>query len=121
MYRKEIVDGKERETCGPLASAVRYDRQQVTTADEKAMARENIGAAAASTAAKATDITAVMAMIAEPYDKESTYEAGDLVTYSKKLYAAKADIETAESWTAAHWEQTTLAEVIAGLGTTEET
>lgn len=36
-----------------------------------------------------------------------------LVIYEGELYAAKAAIETAEAWTAAHWEKRTIAAAIA--------
>ena len=52
-------------------------------------------------------------MIAPAYSKK-TYNKGDIVTHSGKLYAAKADINPADnSWTAAHWEETTVGAQIA--------
>ena len=67
--------------------------------------------AAASSAAE----TAISAMIAPEYTKK-TYSEGDVVTHGGKLYAAKADIDPADaSWTAAHWEQTTVAALIAAV------
>lgn len=67
--------------------------------------------AAASSAAE----TAISAMIAPEYTKK-TYNEGEVVTHGGKLYAAKADIDPADaSWTAAHWEQTSVAALIAAV------
>ena len=54
----------------------------------------------------------VSAMIAPAYSAESTYAKDALVTHEGKLYKAKDAIGTAEAWTAAHWDETTLAAVI---------
>lgn len=53
-------------------------------------------------------------LLASEYDPASTYKAGALVTQSDLLYRAKGDI-TAESWTAAHWEQIPVGAVLAGM------
>ena len=54
----------------------------------------------------------ISAMIAPEYSKK-TYAAGDIVTHNGKLYKAKAAINPADtSWTAAHWDQTTVASAI---------
>lgn len=112
----DLVNGRVEENVTEVSSAVRYDRVQIRSDEEKALARQNCGAIGQSELSSAKgDITKVMNMIAPEYDAESTYAAGDLVTHSKKLYACVADIETAEAWTAAHWEETTLAEVLAAL------
>ena len=50
------------------------------------------------------------ANIAPEYDATSTYSKDDLVIHDGKLYKAKADIGTAEAWTAAHWDETTISE-----------
>lgn len=49
------------------------------------------------------------ANLAAEYDSTATYTAGDIVLYDDDLYRAVQDISTAESWTAAHWTQTTVA------------
>ncbi len=55
-------------------------------------------------------------MIAPEYSK-TTYAAHALVTKGGKLYYAKAAIEEAENWTAAHWQETTVgAEILALQG-----
>lgn len=41
------------------------------------------------------------------YSATSTYKAGEGVIQSNKLYVAKADIDTAEAFTAAHWTEVT--------------
>ena len=51
--------------------------------------------------------------IAPEYSNTATYSAKDLVIYEGTLYKAKADIGTAEAWTAAHWEKRTIAAAIA--------
>lgn len=50
--------------------------------------------------------------IAPEYDAESTYSADDVVVHDGGLYQAKADIETAEEWTAAHWTAITLIDLL---------
>ena len=56
------------------------------------------------------------AMIAPEYSK-TTYAEHALVTKGGKLYYAKAAIEEAENWTAAHWQETTVgAEILALQG-----
>ena len=51
--------------------------------------------------------------IAPEYSKTATYSAKDLVIYEGALYKAKADIGTAEAWTPAHWDATSVAAVLA--------
>ena len=53
-------------------------------------------------------------MIAPEYTK-TTYAEHALVTKSGKLYYAKAAIEEAENWTAAHWQETTVGAEITAL------
>ena len=47
-------------------------------------------------------------MIAPEYTK-TTYSKGDVRTHNGKLYVAKQNISPAEDWTAAHWDETTVA------------
>ena len=75
--------------------------------------RVNPSDESADIAALNTAVMKVSALIAPAYSKKNWSE-GDLVTYNKKLYKAKADI-TAENWTAAHWDETTIAAEIAAL------
>jgi hypothetical protein len=56
-----------------------------------------------------------LSVIAPTYSSKATYSEGDLVIHSGKLYAAKSDIETAEAWTAAHWDETSVAALISAL------
>lgn len=63
----------------------------------------------AATASIPATYTALLAAIATDYSSSATYSKGDFVWYSGTLYRAKQDIETAESWTAGHWTQVTLA------------
>lgn len=115
----ELVNGHEIESASPLAHAVRYDRVQVKNDQQKQQARSNIGAAAAADLTTQTGrITKVMHMIAPDYSAKSTYAEGALVVHSDKLYTCSTEIETAEAWTAAHWTETTLAEILAAMAET---
>lgn len=64
---------------------------------------------------KAADAKAVgdalKAQIAPAYSPSSPYAVGDLVLYNNALYRCKTAITTAEAWTPAHWEATTLNDV----------
>lgn len=53
-------------------------------------------------------------ILAPIYDATSTYAVGDAVTYNNQLYQCIVAIETAEAWTAAHWQSATVADLIAG-------
>lgn len=89
------------------------------------MTKAEIKALAAAAGAQGTQIglvnmgglldqlVALVYAIAPEYDKTATYLKDALVIYDGKLYAAKANIGTAEAWTAAHWEERTLAAAIA--------
>ena len=52
--------------------------------------------------------------IAEEYDSTKTYNEGDYVFHSDKLYKANQDITVAESWDGSHWTETTVAEEFQG-------
>ena len=65
-------------------------------------------------ASEKAEIDAVKAEIAPAYSK-TTYSKGEIVSYSGKLYEAKADIGTAEDWTAAHWQETTIGAMLTAL------
>lgn len=71
----------------------------------------NINAAIASQGTAESNLSK---MIAPEYSK-TTYAAGAVVTHSGKLYQAKAAIETAENWTAAHWDEITVGGKIAAI------
>lgn len=53
--------------------------------------------------------------IATPYDETSTYSVGDIVSYNSNIYRCTTDISVAESWTDAHWTQTTVADELNRL------
>lgn len=65
-------------------------------------------------ASEKAEIDAVKAEIAPAYSK-TTYSKGDIVSHSGKLYEAKADIGTAEDWTAAHWQEITIGATLTAL------
>lgn len=52
---------------------------------------------------------------ADAYNPESTYAAGAYCIYDNVLYKANQDISVAETWTPAHWTQTTVAAELSGL------
>lgn len=58
-------------------------------------------------------LVALVSALAPEYDKTATYAKDALVIYEGELYAAKANISTAEAWNASHWEKRTLAAAIA--------
>ena len=68
-----------------------------------------------SISSQATTDSNLSKMIAPEYSKK-TYAEHDLVTRSGKLYYAKAAISPADSsWTAAHWQETTVGAEITAL------
>lgn len=48
--------------------------------------------------------------IASKYDATATYTEGAIVQHEGGLYKAKADISTAEEWTASHWDSFILSQ-----------
>lgn len=52
--------------------------------------------------------------ISDRYQKK-TYAKGATCIYGDTLYRAKADITTAEEWNAAHWEETNMETIRAGM------
>ena len=68
----------------------------------------------ATAASQGTAEANLSKMIAPEYTK-TTYAEHALVTNNGKLYYAKDAIETAENWTAAHWQETTLGAEITAL------
>lgn len=54
-------------------------------------------------------------MIAPEYSSTDTYNVGDYVVQSDKLYKCISAIESAEEWTAAHWSQVSIGEEISDL------
>ena len=57
-------------------------------------------------------MTGVSGNMADVYSSSSTYKVGQLCIYNNTLYKCNTAITTAESWTAAHWTATTIAEEI---------
>ena len=95
-----------------------WNRVDQPLSDMIVMVHSVLTALEADAAASSAAETAISAMIAPEYTKK-TYSEGDVVTHGGKLYAAKADIETAENWTAAHWTQTTVTALIAAAASAE--
>ena len=56
-----------------------------------------------------SDLTGVNNNIAPTYDSTLTYTKGEVVEYSGKIYRAKQDISTAETWDSTHWSQISVA------------
>ena len=50
--------------------------------------------------------------LALPYSDSDTYDEGDYSIHEEILYKAKQDIDPAEAWNAAHWEQARAADEI---------
>ena len=67
------------------------------------------GSVSAEATTRASEDAGIRAQIAPDYDSTAPYRKNQLVMQSKVLYRAKQDITTAEEWTAAHWEETTVA------------
>ena len=53
--------------------------------------------------------------LADEYSASQTYAVGDFVMHLDKLYRCKTAITTAEAWTAAHWEETSMGEETSAL------
>ena len=51
--------------------------------------------------------------LADTYSASATYDQGDIVLYGGVLYKANQDISVAEAWTPAHWDEKTVAELLA--------
>ena len=59
-----------------------------------------------------TDVT----VVAPDYnDLTFPVTTGTLCTHSEKLYSANQGIQSSETWTAAHWDETTVDEVISAI------
>ena len=54
-------------------------------------------------------------VIAPEYDSTSTYTLGAYVMHDNKLYECTTAITQAENWTAAHWTQRTLADLLGTI------
>ena len=61
------------------------------------------------------DNTYTFADEAPEYSSSSTYAVGDFVIYDGKLYRCKTAIDTAEVWTAAHWEETKIGNEVTDV------
>ena len=54
-------------------------------------------------------------MVAPEYSSTSTYNVGEYVVQSDKLYKCISAIESAEEWTAAHWTQVSMSGEVSDL------
>ena len=84
----------------------------ITQAAEAAADAAEAAAQATEAAQNAEGITDV---VADAYSSEKTYKAGDYVLHSGAMYRCKADIDTAEEWTAAHWEEAQVGGEVSAL------
>ena len=66
----------------------------------------------AAAAASATEAQALVNVLAPTYSSSETYEVGDYVVHSSRIYKCKTAITTAEAWTAAHWDEVVLTDAI---------
>lgn len=109
----------------PALGSVIRTIPQTLTEEEKAQARENIGANEIEGGTPGNVViidnnhnvvdggvalTAIArtASLGAAYDSTATYDIGDYCTYNAKLYRCAKKIETAETWAASHWTETTV-------------
>ena len=89
----------------------------MTKTDVKAIVADALAQGTQIGLAKVADLLGILVdlvyALAPEDDKTATYAKDALVIYEEEFYAAKAAIETAEAWTAAHWEKRTIAAAIA--------
>ena len=64
------------------------------------------------------NVKANTASLAAAYSETATYAVGDAVTHDGKLYKCTVAITTAETWTPAHWTETTVATLWNNADTT---
>lgn len=55
-------------------------------------------------------------VVADGYSNTSTYTVGDYCFYNGKLYQCNTPIAVAETWTPAHWTETSIADALANTG-----
>ena len=58
------------------------------------------------------DVGDTQKMIADEYDATATYAVGDVCIHDGKLYQCNTAIGTAEAWTAAHWTEVQVPELV---------
>ena len=90
--------------------AVKEAIEALPNATQTAADNANAAATAATNA-----IAQLGGLVAGTYSTNSTYEVGDYVYYSGNLYRCIVQIDTAEEWTPAHWEQVALADDVRNL------
>ena len=78
--------------------------QQTLTTPQKTQVRTNLGAFCVDDAADA-------------YDATKTYAVGKMCIYGNRLYRCTTAISTAEAWTPAHWEATSISALSDQIGT----
>lgn len=78
--------------------------QQTLTTQQKTQVRTNLGAFCVDDAADA-------------YDATKTYAVGKMCIYGNRLYRCTTAINTAEAWTPAHWEATSISALNDQIGT----
>lgn len=58
---------------------------------------------------------ALLQNLAPDFSTAATYAVGQLCVYNKKLYRCTTAITTAEAWTAAHWTEATVEDVLTAI------
>lgn len=58
---------------------------------------------------------ALLQNLAPDFSASATYAVGQLCVYSNALYRCTTAIETTEAWTAAHWTEATVDDVLAAI------
>lgn len=84
-------------------------------ADQGALDIAAVTVTANSADAKATG---AISNTADVYDATSTYNVGDFVIYNNILYRCITNIAVPESFDGAHWERTSVEEIIVGVNAT---
>ena len=119
----ETAQGKaeDAQQAAETAQGKAEDAQEAAeTAQGKAEDAQEAAEDAAETATQAATAaveTALETVVAPEYSAQATYSKGDFVLYNGAVYRAKRDIETAEAWTAAHWESVSVGEALQQLQT----
>ena len=114
-WKQRIVEFPGRRRLDDTSSADVYDVSRA----EGTVTQEGDG----FTAANMNDleqrinnaVNDVAGLSADEYDPNATYSSGDLRIHDNILHKANQDISVAETWTPAHWTQTTLAAELSAV------
>ena len=111
----ESAQGKA-EAAQTAAETAQGKAEAAQTAAETAQTAAETAQGKAEDAQEATEAM-MKTVVASDYSASATYSKGDYVLHEGALYRAKQDIETAEVWTASHWESVSVSEALQQLQT----